>query len=279
MKPGVFGYIAPTSLDETLGELSRRGEDAKVLAGGQSLVALCNLRLARPAFLVDVNRVEELDYITITDDHIAVGAGARQRRVELAPDVATTCPLLPAAIRLVGHAVIRERGTLCGSLAHADPAAEIPALLVTLGGSVRLRSQITERVVAAPDFFQGFLTTTIHPDEMLVEALIPALPRGTGTAFEEFARRRGDFAIAGVACAALPDGSFRIGVCGAGPTPFRATGAEDAAAAGDPVGAGEMAARASEPVEDLQASADYRRSLVRTLTRRAIARAVGEREA
>ncbi len=273
MKPAPFGYLDPVTAAEAISELGRLGGEAKVLAGGQSLVPLCNLRLARPRYLVDINHVDELAYLESVDGYLAVGATVRQRTVENSPLVRESCPLLPDALTFVGHSVIRERGTVCGSLAHADPAAELPAVLVALDGSVKLRDESGERIVAADDFFHSFLTTDLHPDELMVEARFPVLPPGSGVAFEESARRQGDFALVGVACAALPDGSFRLAVSGAGPRPLRAREAEEAAAGGDAQAAGELAAAASEPGDDLHASAEYRRSLVRTLVRRAVGRA------
>lgn len=278
MKPAPFGYLDPATTAEALSELGRLGDEAKVLAGGQSLVPLCNLRLARPRYLVDINHVDELAYLEAADGYLAVGATVRQRAVEHSPLARTSCPLLTDALAFVGHSVIRERGTICGSLAHADPAAELPTVLVALDGTVKLRDENGERLVAADDFFLTFLTTDLRPDELMVEARFPVLPPGSGVAFAESARRQGDFALVGVACAALPDGSFRLAVSGVGPRPLRARQAEEAAAAGDARAAGELAAAASEPGDDLHASADYRRSLVRTLVRRAVGRASQQKE-
>lgn len=278
MKPAPFGYIAPRTTAEAVAELGRHGEEAKVLAGGQSLVPLCNMRLAQPRYLVDINYLNELTYLRVHHDHLAVGATVRQRAAELSGLSLRSCPLLVEALHFVGHSVIRERGTVCGSLAHGDPSSELPVVLVTLGGSVVLRRQGDERVVAAEDFFLGLLTTAMEPDELMVEARFPEIPAGSGVAFEEWSQRRGDFAVVAVACVALADGPVRLGIAGASPRPVRPRKAEAAAGAGDARGAGELAALATEPNDDLHASAEYRRSLVRTLVRRAVARALEQRE-
>lgn len=277
MKPAPFGYLAPRSATEACRVLAECGDDAKVLAGGQSLVPLLNLRLAQPRYLVDINRCQDLSAVGESGEELVVGALVRQRDAEASSAVRRACPLLADALAWVGHVPTRCRGTVCGSIAHADPSAEIPTVLAALGGSVRLRSVRGERRLAAEAFFRGYLTTAIEPDELLVEACFPRLPAGTGVAFEEIARRHGDFAIAAVACAALPDGSFRLGLGGVAPGPLRPHQAESALAAGDLEAAARLAAEAADPGDDLHASADYRRAMAAALVRRAAGKAVRAR--
>ena len=278
MKPAAFGYLTPRTREEAIEVLSRYAGDAKVLAGGQSLVPLLNFRLTSFRYLVDINRIPDLDYIRSEQGYLAIGAIARHRSVELSAEAARECPILPEALQFVGHPVIRQRGTVCGSIAHADPSAELPALLTALGGSVVLEGSSGRRVAAAEDYFLGYLMTAHAADELLVEARFPKLPNGSGFAFEELARRHGDFAIVGVACAALPDGSLRLGVCGANSVPFRPLKAETAAAQGDLQEAGRLAAADSDPDSDLHATAEYRRAMVAKLVERAVRRALERKE-
>lgn len=278
MKPAIFGYLSPDTRAEAIAALARYAGDAKVLAGGQSLVPLLNFRLTSFRYLVDINRIGDLAYIRSDGDSLAIGALTRHHAVEFSADAARDCAILPEAMQFVGHPVIRERGTCGGSIAHADPSAELPAVLTALGGSVVLEGPSGARTVDAEDFFLGYLMTSQQPDELLVETRFPKLPAGTGVAFEELARRHGDFAIVGVACAALPDGSFRLGICGASSVPFRPRDAEHAAAEGDLVLAGRLAAAQSDPEADLHATAEYRRAMVSTLTQRALRRAVERKE-
>ncbi|HXF81881.1 MAG TPA: FAD binding domain-containing protein, partial [bacterium] len=205
MKPAPFRYAAPESLDEALGLLRRFGAEGKVLAGGQSLVPLLNMRLVRPAVLIDLNRVRSLDYIVHgagrgPTREVRLGAMTRQRAAERSPLVRMELPLLAEALAYVGHPQIRNRGTVGGSVAHADPSAELPAVLAALDGRVVLRSARGARTLSAEEFFRGYLTTALAPDELLVELRLPAHPH-RGTAFLEVARRHGDFALAGVAVA------------------------------------------------------------------------------
>lgn len=194
MKPAPFEYHSPLSVAETVSLLGSL-EDAKVLAGGQSLIPLLNFRLARPAHLVDINRLAELDRVYERDGGLAVGATVRQADLEVNPLAASRCPLLPLALRLVAHPVIRNRGTVCGSLAHADPAAELCATLMALEGRVIARSERGEREIAADDFFRGPMDSALEPDELLTEAWFPAA--AGRVAIAEEARRHGDFAMAG----------------------------------------------------------------------------------
>jgi len=283
VKPPRFDYHAPRTIDEAVALLARYGGDAKPLAGGQSLVPLLNFRLARPAALIDLNRIPALAGIREVDGHVAFGAMTRQRAVEFSPVVARTLPLLTEATRWVGHLPIRSRGTIGGSIAHADPSAEYPAVLTALDGIVVARGQKGERELTAAALFETYLTTTLAPDELLTEVRLPVMPAGAGWAFEEFARRHGDFALVGVAAALWREAgrwTARLATAGVGPVPVRLRDAE-AIIARDGVGeeaVAAAAARAAELVQpdgDLHASADYRRNLTRVLTGRALRKAVG----
>lgn len=262
--------------------LARYGGDAKPLAGGQSLVPLLNFRLARPAALIDLNRIPALSGIREVNGHVVFGAMTRQRAVEFSPIVAQRLPLLTEATRWVGHLPIRSRGTIGGSIAHADPSAEYPAVLTALGGTVIARGPRGERELASTELFETYLTTTLGPDELLTEVRLPVMPAGAGWAFEEFARRHGDFAIVGVAAALWRDSgrwAARLATAGVGPVPVRLRGAEEIIAR-DGVGEAVVtaaAARAAElvhPDGDLHASAAYRRNLTRVLTERALRKAI-----
>jgi carbon-monoxide dehydrogenase medium subunit len=283
MKPPKFDYHAPRTVDEAVALLARYGGDAKPLAGGQSLVPLLNFRLARPAALIDLNRIPALAGIREADGHVVFGAMTRQRAVEFSPLVARKLPLLAEATRWVGHLPIRSRGTIGGSIAHADPSAEYPTVLAALDGTVIARGRKGERELTAGALFETYLTTTLAPDELLTEVRLPVMRDGAGWAFEEFARRHGDFAIVGVAAAVWREGgrwSARLATAGAGPVPVRLRPAEDIIArdgAGD-ASVEAAAARAAElvqPDSDLHASADYRRNLTRVLTARALRKAIG----
>ncbi|MBI3635081.1 MAG: xanthine dehydrogenase family protein subunit M [Candidatus Rokubacteria bacterium] len=286
MKPPKFDYHAPASVDEALDLLRRYGSDAKILAGGQSLMPLLNFRLSRPAALVDLNRIGALAYVREQNGHVAFGAMTRQRTIEFSPVVARRLPLLREATRWVGHLPIRSRGTIGGSIAHADPSAEYPAVLAALDGTVVVRGPKGERVLDAGALFQTYLTTSLGPDEIIVEVRLPAMAPGAGFAFEEFARRHGDFAIVGIAAMVVRDGArctrARLATAGAGPVPVRLRAAE-AILERDGLGDAAIeaaAARATELVEpdsDLHATAAYRRHLTRVLTKRALLRARGAR--
>jgi CO/xanthine dehydrogenase FAD-binding subunit len=288
VKPPRFDYHAPRSLDEALDALGRYGGEAKVLAGGQSLMPLLNFRLSRPAALVDLNRIPALAGIAEDDGHVRFGAMTRQRAIEFSPVVARRVPLLAEATRWVGHLPIRTRGTIGGSIAHADPSAEYPAVLAALEGEVIVRGPGGQRVVRSEQLFQTYLTTSLEPDEILTEVRLPAAPAGAGHAFEEFARRHGDFAIVGIAALVVRDGvrcaRARLATAGAGPVPVRLRAAEEIL---EREGLGPEAVRAAadragdlvQPDADIHASADYRRHLVRVLTARALARAIARTEA
>jgi CO/xanthine dehydrogenase FAD-binding subunit len=249
VKPPPFAYHAPATIEDACSLLGSL-EDAKVLAGGQSLVPLLNFRLARPAHIVDINRIPGLDRIYERDGGVAVQALARQSAVEDSELVARVCPLLGDAVLLVAHRVIRNRGTVCGSLAHADPASELPAVLLALGGHVVARSARRERIVEAGGLFHGVMETAIAPDELIVEAWFPASPEPF--AIVEEVRRHGDFALAGAVRAAE-----RLALFGVAPTPVLA----------DP----RDPARGLQPSGDLEATPEFRLHLVRVLTERAFA--------
>src|SRR3989442_6225179 len=223
MKPPKFEYHAPRSLEEALDALRRYGGDARVVAGGQSLMPLLNFRLARPAALVDLNRIGSLAYTREHDGQIRFGAMTRQRTIEFSPVVAQRLPLLKEATHWVGHLPIRTRGTIGGSIAHADPSAEYPAVLTALEGEVVARGATGERVIRAADLFQTYLTTSLTPDEILTEVRLPAMPAGAGYALEEFSRRHGDFAIVGIAALVVREGQrckmARLATAGGGPLP------------------------------------------------------------
>jgi carbon-monoxide dehydrogenase medium subunit len=283
MKPPPFEYHAPRTVDEALALLARYGGEAKVLAGGQSLMPLLNFRLSRPAALVDLNRIPGLAYIEEADGHVRFGAMTRQRTIEFSPVVAGRLPLLEEATKLVGHLPIRTRGTIGGSIAHADPSAEYPAVLTALDGEVVVRGPRGERIVKPAQLFQTYLTTSLDAGEILTEVRLPAMASGAGYAFEEFSRRHGDFAIVGVAATIVREGgrcaAARLAAAGAGPVPVRLRAAEeilereglDDAAIARAAG---CAAGLVSPDSDIHASADYRRHLTRVLTERAVKRAL-----
>lgn len=280
MKPAPFEYFAPTSVAEALALLAQHADDAKPLAGGQSLVPLMNFRLARPGVVVDLNRIPELQYIRAHDGGLAIGAMTRQRAAERDPLVRGRCPLLAEALPLVGHLAIRTRGTIGGSLAHADPAAELPAVAAALDAELVVRGPSGERVLKPDAFFLTYLTTTLEPTELLVEVRLPPWPSGAGWAFEELSRRHGDFAIVGVAAVLQLDqrgqvADTRLACIGAAPTPARARAAEEALR-GQPAtaesfrAAAELVVAALDPQSDVHASAEYRREVAKVLARRAL---------
>ena len=207
MKPASFAYHAPTTVDEALALLQANGPDCRVLAGGQTLIPMMNFRLASPPVIVDLNRIPDLAYIKDQGDSICVGAMTRQRTIEFSPVIADKLPLLTAAIKLVGHLPTRSRGTIVRrSIANADPAAELPMVPQVLDGAVVVRGLRGHKLSVASDLFQGAMTTSIAPDEILVEVRLPVMPAGAGFAIEEFARRHGDFAIAAVMAVILRKG-------------------------------------------------------------------------
>ncbi len=285
MKPAPFSYLAPRSRDEVLEALRRFGPDGKLLAGGQSLVPLLAMRLARPQVVIDLNRMPDLAFVRSARGGLAIGAMTRQRAVEHDPLVASHAPLLHEALRWVGHPQIRNRGTIGGSLAHADPSAELPAVASVLDARCVLASARGERVVDAGDFFTGYLSTALEPDELLTEVRIPAQPPDSGWAFTEVARRHGDFALVGVAVLLRCDGDrrctrARFAFIGVGAGPVRVPDAE-AALAGARItneAAGAVARiveAALDPEGDIHASAEYRRHVAGVLASRALMEAAG----
>ena len=285
MKPAQFEYHDPTTTEEALALLKQYGGEAKVLAGGQSLVPLMNFRLSRPAALIDLNRIPALAYIKEADGQLRFGAMTRQRVIERSDLVRSRIPLLTEATLLVGHLPIRTRGTIGGSVAHADPAAEYPAVVTALEGELVVRGSGGERRVSPEEFFVTYLTTSLGPDEMLTEVRLPIQPKGSGWAFEEFSRRHGDFAIVGIAAFLVVEGGrvkkARLATAGAGPIPIRLKAAEQILEAGrlDEKTFQEAGAKAQElvsPDADIHASADYRRHLTKVLTVRALRRAAAK---
>lgn len=284
MKPSPFAYSAPTSLDEALEQLAAVGDHGKVLAGGQSLVPILNMRLAAPAHLVDINRIGELSFVRVEDGGVRVGALARHAEVERHEEAYDVQPLLRQALQLVAHPVIRNRGTTVGSLAHADPSGEMTAVLALTGGSVELARKGSRRTLDAEQFFVGPLESALEPGELAVSALFPGVPPRTGTAFSEVARRHGDYAMCGVAAAVTLDEddvvtSARASYISVGPTPVvldltEAVSGRSAADA-DWAAAGRLAQDQVDPEPDIHASADYRRHLVGVLTSRAMHEAAG----
>jgi len=279
MKLPHVDYEAPKSVSEAVELLAEHLDEASVLAGGQSLIPLLALRLARPAVLIDINGIAELSGVSVADGWVAIGAMTREYVAEESETVAGTVPLLAAALPLVGHEAIRSRGTVGGSLAHADPAAELPAVARALDAEFVVRGQSGERVVPAAEWFEGFLTTSRRPDELLVEVRFPAAGRGTGTSFQEVTRRHGDFAIVGLAASlTLSEGAIsdaRLAFAGMSDVPVRAAHAEDLLV-GERPSAGlfdEAARRAADdmdPPADLHGSSDYRKKVAAALVRRGL---------
>jgi carbon-monoxide dehydrogenase medium subunit len=284
MKPAPFEYHRPDSVDEALALLAEHGYDAKLLAGGQSLVPAMNFRLAAPAVLIDLNRIPGLDGVAETDGGVRMGAMVRQRAAERSPVVAARVPLLAETLPYVAHAQIRNRGTIGGTLAHADPAAEIPAVMLALDARFHLRSPAGTRVVAAGDFFTGLFGTALEAEEMLVEVEVPPMAPRTGWAFDEVSRRHGDYALAGLAATVQVDDagrctSARIALLSVSDGPVLAAGAAAALVGQAPTEAALRAAaeaaaqRDVDPPGDIHASPEYRRQLVDVLVRRVLPRA------
>jgi aerobic carbon-monoxide dehydrogenase medium subunit len=263
--PAPFDYIAAQSPAHVLDLLVEHGDEAKLLAGGHSLLPMMKLRLAAPAVLIDIGRLTELSGITSENGELVIGATTRHAELAGSALVREQAPLLAHAAGLVGDPQIRHRGTIGGSLAHADPAADLPLALVALGGSVELTGPGGTRTVAADDFFTGYFETALEPDELLTAVRVPGRP-GQPWGYQKFVRRANDWAIVGVAAV---DG--RIGLANMGPVPLRATAAERALAGGASVAeAAELAAEGTSPGEDIHADRPYRQHLARVLTRRAL---------
>jgi len=281
MKPAKFDYHDPNTLDEALGLMAQFGDQARPLAGGQSLVPLMNFRLIRPAHLIDLNGVNELSYLKADDGALRIGATTRQRELERSAIVAQRWPLLREAVSFIGHIQIRNRGTVGGSLAHAFPSAELPVAMVTLDASFILRSAANRRTARAQDFFLSYMTTMLEPGELLTEIDVPALPANSGCSYQEVNRRHGDFALAGAAALLALDGAGAIGharLTLTGVTPIRSHQAEEFLLGKKPSEAvfRDAAQRATENLEqdsDIHASAEYRRDACAVLARRALTQA------
>lgn len=283
MKPAAFEYEDPRTVEEALDLLAVHGDECKVIAGGQSLVPLMNFRLARPSRLIDINGIEPLSGIARDGGDLSIGALARHRDVEHSTLIAEGWPLLAEAIKWVGHPQIRNRGTIGGSVAHADPAAELPAVFAAMDATFEVRSKRGSRTLAWDDFFRSEFTTSVEPDELVVGVHVPAQDRSAGAAFVEFARRHGDFALGGAAVT-LKLGStgqcdrVTIALVAAGPKPLRAKAAEDALR-GTKVddrsirAAADMAIEGVHPTSDLHGSAEYRAKLLRVMVQRALSTA------
>jgi len=284
MKLPEVAYEAPAAVAEAIDLLAEHQDEASVLAGGQSLIPLLALRLARPVTLIDINRLRELAGVSASNGSVAVGAMTREYVAEESPAIAEKVPLLAAALPLIGHEAIRSRGTIGGSLAHADPSAELPAVALALGASLVVRSRSGERVIPAAEWFEGFLATARRADELLVEVRFPAAAPGTGVAFQEVTRRHGDFAIVGLAASlTVSDGVIsdaRLAFAGVSDVPVRAAEAEDLLVGERPSASlfDEAARRATadlDPPADLHGSSDYRKKVAATLVRRGLQAAAG----
>jgi aerobic carbon-monoxide dehydrogenase medium subunit len=268
MIPAPFDYVRAGSAEEAVAALGEHGDDAKLLAGGMSLLPLMKFRLATPAVLVDVGRLRDLSYVRDSGDHLAVGALTRHRDLETNELLAEQCDSLRAVAAEVGDNQVRHRGTIGGSVAHGDPASDLPALLLALDATFMIRGTGGERTVEARDFFHGFLETALEPDELLTEIRVPKLP-GAGFSYQKFNRRAQDWATVGAM--AVRDGETRVALVNMASTPVRATAVEEALAGGaSPAEAAERAAEGTEPPGDLNATPEYREHLARVLVRRAL---------
>jgi CO/xanthine dehydrogenase FAD-binding subunit len=284
MKPAPFAYHAPATLSEAVSVLAQLGDQGRVLAGGQSLLPLMNFRLAQPAHLVDIRRLDELDYIRSNDGWLAIGARVRQAALERSEDVRARWPLLVETIALVGHPPIRHQGTVCGSVAHADPAAELPAALLALGAEVVLATEQGEQRLPIGEFVLGPYATACPTGGLLKEVRVPAQDASTGYAFVESSRRHGDFAIAGAAALLrVEQGRIdraAIALCGVAGTPVRASRAEGVLhgtrGAADFEAAAQAAVDELEPPADVHGSAEFRRNVARVCVQRALERALAQ---
>jgi len=267
--PAAFEYVRADSADAAIGLLAEHGDDAKLLAGGMSLLPLMKLRLATPTVVVDVGRLRDLSYVRDAGDHIAIGALTRHRDVETDDVLARECGVLRAVAAQVGDNQVRHRGTIGGSVAHGDPGSDLPAALLALDATFVVQGPGGMREIASSEFFAGFLETALAPDELLCEIRVPKVG-SNGFAFEKFNRRAQDFATVGVV-AARTNGATHVGLINMGSTPLRATAVEQALAQGaSPADAAALAAEGTEPTSDLNASAEYRGHLARVLVRRAL---------
>jgi len=282
MKPAAFDYVIADSIDMAVASLADGGGDAKIIAGGQSLVPMLNFRLIRPSVLIDINRIGDLAFIKEAGKKICVGALTRHYQIETSPVIARHLPVLASAMTHVAHLAIRNRGTIGGSLSHADPAAELPMMALLLDAELHIASASGKRTIAARDFFVGALTVDLARDDIVTEIALPKLPPKTGWGFEEVARRSGDFALAAAAATLTLSGGVisqaRIALTGVGPTPVRVAQAEELLV-GQALEPGlidriiDVVRAAIEPETDLHASSDYRRHLASVLVGRAVSAA------
>ncbi len=280
MKPCAFEYFNPRSAQEAIALLDRYGDEAKIIAGGQSLVPMMNFRLARPQILIDINGIKELAYIKTEGHELVIGALTRERDIEQSPLVVEKWPLLSKAISYIGHTAIRNRGTIGGSLVHVDPSAEIPTALCALDAKILVRGPSAEKILAPDEFFLTYLTTALEPSDLLVEVRIPALPEKTGWSFSELSRRSGDFAIVAVGILLFTETAgvcqeARISMGGVAQTPVRAAEAE-ALLAGQKINmkliaaAAQRAAEETDTESDYHASAEYRMNMARVFVQRGL---------
>lgn len=286
MKNPPFIYHRPETLDEALALLDEHGDEAKVLAGGQSLLPVMALRLGRPEHVVDINRLPGLDAISVTEAGVSIGALVRHATAERSTELATAAPLAHAAMPYIGHRAIRSQGTVCGSIAHADPAAEMPAVCLATGATLVARSSTGQREIAAADFGQGYLTTALEPTEILTEVRFPSWSATAGGSVIEVARRHGDYALVGLACLVdAPGGtiaSAALSFFGVANTPLRVEAAEQSLVGKSVDDAGAFAAAADlvkaniEPSADVHATTNYRRHLAGVLTKKGLAEATGK---
>lgn len=287
MKPAPFNYYAPSELEEALDLLSNLGDEAKVLAGGQSLMPMLNFRLLEPGNLLDINRIQGLDKFVLNESSLRIGATVRQREIELSPELEIAFPILHEAITNVAHIQIRNRGTICGSLAHADSAAELPSVMVALDAQMTVRSSATTRTVKAEDFFKFHLTSDLEPNEMLTEVEIPKLPLDAVGTFVEVTRRTGDFALVGAAVKGewAEDGKLvnvRVVCSGVAPTPQRLRFVEDIVCGTGLsqdvlIDAQQAVMDTLEPTEDIHASSHYRKIVTGVVVRRGLYRLLEQR--
>lgn len=285
MKPGKFEYHAPATLDEAIALAAQYGDDARVIAGGQSLVPMMNIRLARPDHVIDINNIDGLSYIRPADGGVRIGATTRHHQIEKSSELMRLCPPLPAAARNIGHYALRARGTIGGSLALADPAAEYPLMVTLLGADIVATSGVGERVIPASDFFLSVFTTSLEPGEIVTAVHVRELAQGEGWGFRWLARRSGDYAIVNAAATLSLDGAGNItgasiALGGVGATPVRLSALERSIVGRSPSGdwASDVAAEAAagiEPESDKHASSVYRKELIEVLLGRALEDALG----
>ena len=280
MKPSAFEYHNPQSVEEAVELLDRYGDEAKIIAGGQSLVPMMNFRLARPEILIDINGIKELEYIKSEGDELVIGALTRERDIEKSPLVMEQFPFLAQAISYIGHSAIRNRGTIGGSLVHADPSAELPTALCALNGKLKVVGPSGEKILEPEEFFLTYLTTSLEPSDLLTEVRIPALPEKTGWSFSELSRRSGDFAVVAVGILLFSEApgvcrEARIAMGGVAATPMRAQEAE-ALLAGQELSedliakAALQAAEETDTEPDYHASAEYRMDMARVFVKRGL---------